>query len=237
MRSPDRLPQGTAAYATTCYVKVHETDPFEEQYRRNKGFLHFAPDLRKTPRLLVIRPDNVRAITKRLESGEDFVRKPSDRQALYTLRDKVYTSRKQPFHWDLRDIPETNPEYGVDKAPKMMSSSLDTADRYSDNDEDHDPHAHYEYPAGQFVAVVAIERGKTSFWVAKILDSCTNHEGVVNELRILWYEPKNSTNGPDPINATYIESTIGVRTQRPYIDHVRVSTVICTFQGLKRNGS
>jgi len=48
MRSNRTTPAGTGSYATTCYVKLLESDAFEHQYRGNKGFLHFAPDLRKT---------------------------------------------------------------------------------------------------------------------------------------------------------------------------------------------
>lgn len=236
MRSNRTTPAGTGSYATTCYVKLLESDAFEHQYRGNKGFLHFAPDLRKTPRLLIIRPDKVTEITKRLESVEDFIPNPSDRKGLLDLRDKVYKSRKQPFDWNLQDIPETDPGYGIENTPNLMSSTLDPADCLSDEEEDHVPHADYEYPSGNFVAVATTVAGKTSFWIAKIIDSCTNYEGVIHELRIVWYEPKNSTKGYDPTGAVYIESLTGNRTKRPYIDHVSVATVLCTFHGLTKQG-
>jgi len=117
-----------------------------------------------------------------------------------------------------------------------MSSTLDPADCLSDEEEDHVPHADYEYPSGNFVAVATTVAGKTSFWIAKIIDSCTNYEGVIHELRIVWYEPKNSTKGYDPTGAVYIESLTGNRTKRPYIDHVSVATVLCTFHGLTKQG-
>lgn len=97
----------------------------------------------------------------------------------------------------------------------------------------HEPHADHDYKEGEFVSVVTNDDGNTSFWMTKILDTCSNSAGIIDELRVVWYEPKSGTGKGDPINATYVMFHRS-KSKDMFIDYVSVSTMICTFYGLTK---
>jgi len=70
-------------------------------------FLKFPPDLTKTPPTAIDMStetilERKNEITKRLETEEVRVRDPAKMSSLTTLRDTIFRSRKEKFHWNLQ---------------------------------------------------------------------------------------------------------------------------------------
>ncbi len=94
----------------TCMVKVNVKDDWE---KLSTSFLSKLPDLSKTP-ATVIQNSNQNwlekktKVTDRIESEEGRIRNPEKLGELKALRDSVFRSRKEKFHWDLSQCIELN---------------------------------------------------------------------------------------------------------------------------------
>ena len=91
-----------------CRVKVSVYDEWKEL---DISFLRSVPDLSKTPPTIFDLSSDYWAkkkveITKRIESEEGRIKQPSKIVELRQLRDSVYRSRKENFHWNLKNSVE-----------------------------------------------------------------------------------------------------------------------------------
>lgn len=97
--------------STCCHVKTASTDawrPLVQQADRTvQGFLREVPDLSRTPHTSVKCPPNLENINKRFNSEEGRINSSEDMILLHELRDSVFETRKEPFHWNLDDCIET----------------------------------------------------------------------------------------------------------------------------------
>ena len=97
---------------TVCHVKENNSEKWEFLFKstgggKPGGILRQCPDLRKTPPLKISCPDGVDNVTKRFCSEEGRVNDIDKMIELHKLRDFVFRSRTDPFHWDLKSSPET----------------------------------------------------------------------------------------------------------------------------------
>jgi len=233
VRSTARTPASSEYFGTTCYMKVNEVDSFDIQYRGNKGFLNFAPDLRRTPPLNITSPDNYNEVTKRLESVETFVRSRRDRAALAALQEKVYKDRVAKFDWDLEIAPELNGMYLPPNTKRRILDNRVVEDLADDagsgallDDLDYFP--------GTFIAVIGSGPDPTgTFWIAEVLGTKNNKTGVVSTIDVVWYEPVASRVQRAAVNAKYIPCRTGQRNEL-YKATVDVDSVICSFPRLTK---
>lgn len=73
----------------------------------SNGILRSHPDLSLTPPLKITCPDGVNEINKRFCSEEERINDADKLIELHDLRDFVFQSREDPFHWDLEQCVET----------------------------------------------------------------------------------------------------------------------------------
>ena len=97
--------------STICHIKQtgHEDwkQLFPGRQRSALGFLKFVPDLAVTPSTHIPCPPDLDNINKRLISEEGRINSTDDMIFLHQLRDDVFRSREDSFHWDLADSIET----------------------------------------------------------------------------------------------------------------------------------
>ena len=88
---------------TRCLVKVWAAHDWEPLKCDGSGFISRLPDLKNTPetRLAGTARGDASEVDKRLDSAEERVRDCAKMNKLRELRDKVFTDRAEPFHWDL----------------------------------------------------------------------------------------------------------------------------------------
>ena len=101
-----------APLETKVFVKKKCNDPWKELFTasvgsNNKGVLRHCPDLRKTPKLKVSCPEGVSNIDNRLSSEEGRINSCDKMLELNNLKEFVFASRVDEFHWDLTRVVET----------------------------------------------------------------------------------------------------------------------------------
>lgn len=97
---------------TLCYVKKDSDNEWQKMYPSAVaptpgGILRFSPDLSCTPDLKVTCPEGLDLVSKRFESEDQRVNDHDKMISLHNLRDFVFRSRTDAFHWDLQDCVET----------------------------------------------------------------------------------------------------------------------------------
>jgi len=218
-------------------VKLKETDKYLDEIRHEKGFLNFAPDLRKTPNLPVIPPKNLDEVQKRLRSVRQFLRFRRDVDALSKLSRKVYNPRVQKFDWNIQEIPEMNGSYTPENR-KLITAETGMSDEEEEEIDAEDlsaPMNDYEYKEGYFVAVINEdeEDGHLEFWIARIKEVQESPEGVAEELNIVWYEAEDNYGRTNPIDKKY---QIAKKRGKAWEGIVSVDSVCATFDSLKPSG-
>lgn len=112
-RNPSCSHQLKAAPLTTkCFVKKNSKDVWQNMFRNEVGsnpfgILRHCPDIRKTPPLNISCPEGLENVCKRLESEEGRINDAEKMITLHELRDFVFSSRVDQFHWDIQTSVET----------------------------------------------------------------------------------------------------------------------------------
>lgn len=214
-------------YQTSCDVKTRHCDQWTSfPVDRGYGFLKFVPDLSKTPPTITRVPNNVAEVNKCLEAAESRVKDSEKMEDLRRLRNKVYTQRSDPFHWDLISTMEMNGDYMgyEDRATEESGSESDCS---SDGGNRYD----IGIAANRFVATKTFSDPKTRFWIAKVIEvTKMDFNDKPREIKLRWYNAKG--NG-DPYYAVYEPASTTIDGhRRAYLDTVKCSTVICRFNEL-----
>lgn len=101
--STDDVDVGTVS--TCCFVKHKNSDAwvplFKSANRSDQGILKSVPDLRRTPPTSVTCPTGLEKVTKRFVSEESRINNTDNMVLLHELRDHVFRTREEPFHWEL----------------------------------------------------------------------------------------------------------------------------------------
>lgn len=69
------------------------------------------PNLSVTPSLPLTAPDDFAEVNKCLNAVEGRVSNESKMEELRLLKDKMYTYREEPFHWNFHDAIEINCDF------------------------------------------------------------------------------------------------------------------------------
>jgi len=101
-----------AIVSTRCHVKHSCYDQWREMFPSKKGktpsgILKHCPDLNKTPSLKITCPVGYNDVTKRIQAEEGRINNIDKMIHLTELRDFVFKSRVDEFHWDLSEAAET----------------------------------------------------------------------------------------------------------------------------------
>ena len=98
---------GTGVFLSGCFVKTNSTDEWSQLQTPSGGhwggFLKFCPDLSRTPDTIISMPPGLHEVNRRLESEEGRINDISKLHELYELRDFVFQSRVDKFHWNLNE--------------------------------------------------------------------------------------------------------------------------------------
>lgn len=214
-------------YSTCCDVKTRSCDEWSAfPEASGDGFLKFVPNLEDTPPMVTRVPNNVVQVNKCLEAAEGRIKDPVKMEELRKLRNRVYTERTDPFHWELTSTFETNGDY----TPTNGSARID--DSGSDEDSIQNEFMHdIGIAPNLFVAVKTLSDKSTRFWIAKVVavTKVDSHDKP-KEIKVRWY---NTKGGSDPYSAVYEPTSKvidGIR--RAFIDTITVRAVICRFDSL-----
>lgn len=237
-------PQGERdSYKTGCCVKIGCGDEWAPLFEDKPGigFLKFTPDLMKTPPTPATSPKDFEEICKRFRSEETRINSTSKMRELRELRDHVYTTRLEAFHWNLRAVFELRGRHSRIEEGSVIGRDADQATQTLDPehgapiDEDEiqeEPRTDLEYKVSEFVAVVG--EGCTDdlpFWLGKVKRVHKNCDGVVVRLTVHWYEVYNKK---DAFNGKYAPSYFH-SSKKPWVQDVDVATVAASFAKLTRS--
>lgn len=241
--------QSTSYVSTTCDVKINVTDPWislpMSRSHEVSSFLTNPPDMSKTPPTIISSPPGVDEVTKRINSVEGRINSTDKVKALLTLRDDVFRSREELFHWDVFNIvelnkqsvlrnedlatlpsqvpPETDDTFPKISAPGADKSTACAPPQATRND--------YKYNTNEFVAIkTEVRNGSETFGIGKV-NKVLKENGVVTKLEVHWLEPYNSKN---IYTAKYAPAKLfkGKKAVGPWRDIVSTDSVIVTFQKL-----
>ena len=218
-------------FATTCHVKVQLHDEWEPLDKSGGlGVLKLLPKLFETPSTDTSPPDNVLEVNKHLESVEERVGCRNKMESLLALKDKVYTRRIVPFHWDLSSCFELNGDHkewinheSIQNVPAASTADFSAPD--------------LTYPLNSFLAIKTEPGCHDPFWVARVLEvEKQNGEGVVVQLKVRWYQAKKGSK--DAFHAQYHMATYSRGCRRHvFDDHIDVRSILCQFENLNQSGA
>lgn len=210
----------TSGKQTRCFVKMRCTDEWSQLQKTDpdKSFIAFCPDLPLTPNTQTMAPPDLSEVNKRLRSEEGRINSRPKMNALYELRDKIYTNRTDIFHWDPSSCFELS-----------TCNFHNTNDHQDSGNNEEDDSNDYTYDVNSFVVVN--ESSKVgSFWVARIVEVKSPSCLVVH-----WYERTTSEDSlMSKYSASYITDTVRKR-QVPWTDKIPDSSVISNFESLTRS--
>lgn len=237
--------ESTAYVPTTCNVKINVTDPWiplpMSRTHEVSSFITNPPDLSKTPATTIASPPGVEEVTKRINSLEGRINSTVKLNALLSLRDDVFRTREELFHWDLSTIVELN-IHAVLRNDDLLQTPSQT-DVTCLMTSDPSPGTHnpspltdvtrndYNYNTNEFVAIkTQLQNGSESFGVGKV-NKVLKENGIVTKLQVHWLEPYNSKN---IYTAKYAPAKLfkGKKAVGPWKDVVSTDSVIVTFQKL-----
>lgn len=124
---------------TAIYVKKDCDDKWQKLYPSAKstesgGILRACPNLAKTPPTNITCPDGLHEVNKRLWSEDERINDSDKMIALNDLRDFVFQSRTDPFHWDLELSVETEATLKKSTINANDTPDLQVLERYSDDE-------------------------------------------------------------------------------------------------------
>lgn len=203
---------------TECHTKQNCEEAWKPLWNsknisKPKGFISFTPNFNKTPPLKINCPDGVQEVTKRLISEEGRINNENKMAELQELRDFVFSSRMDDFHWDLHSAVEIehyrsyfsspsssgidNDHHSAVTAPELATTSahLPGPSAHSVPSEffpSTSTHNRVSYTKGFFVIVQIDSDGGSSsekFWLGKILDVILkNGENFAEKLIVHWFD-------------------------------------------------
>lgn len=193
--------------------------------RNAHGFLKTLPQLENILDINVSAPPGNRLFTKRLESVEGKVKSLGKMNALYELRDAVYSHKCVSFHWNLKTIVETT-QFRKDPNVSPHESAVPLYLAHSSWDSPNClPHYHYE--VGSFVAVRTDYKNEIEpFWLRKVLKLFENNGS--EHILVHWYEPC-SVNGVywSKYVPTFVKKTS--HNKNSWCDQISTLTIIIEF--------
>lgn len=154
------------------------------------------PDLKRTPNTIIEHPRGLQEVKKGLHSEEGLINSTDKMRQLTTLRDHVFRSREERFHWD----PNRSPEFATGKANE--DADYDEVQDVEAPDFDSpqpDVFIDYEYRRNTFIAVrpslgeVKADKCKSLFWIGNVSSTEENSDGIVSRVKVHWYELSRST--------------------------------------------
>ncbi len=157
--------------------------------------------------------------------------------ALYRMRDEVYSSREENFHWDLGASVELNGRF---RAINGAASSDTDEESCDENSEDLSNSMHFSYSEGAMVAARPCDSSAV-FWIAQIRQVHKNARGIASRLTVRWFEAYGS-NCHLPFKAKYTPSVRTIRNgsksdTEAWHDTISVSSIFVTFDKLNRNST
>lgn len=169
-------------YSTLCLVRIGCSDNWSNLSENNSGFLGRTPGIRLTPPTVLEAPDNLAEVNKCLDSNEARIGDTTKLASLMHLRDRVYTSRSENFHWDMEQAVEMNGKYRIPQ-------SFDT-DGYSSSGDCKSGMLHYklDYELYEFIAVKTDDKN-SPFWIAEVISIIRDgFDSTARALKVHWYE-------------------------------------------------
>ena len=211
--------------STMCYVKINCEDQWSELFeRRNgngcRGVLKFSPSLEDTPPLKIKCPDGMDDVTKRIISEDGRINNVDKVIQLQELRDFVFQTRVDDFHWDLNSIVETEHRHTTklhsvapneDSITPQPNAQLDdSCSQGGSNRTDRNnpetqarssqtsPISRVTYSVGSFVAVLTdstnSQRVSENFWLGQVVDIVTQpRHTYAKQVKVHWFD----SNKPD----------------------------------------
>ena len=222
-------------FVTKCDVKIQALDewcPLDNSSNK-AGFLKFTPDLRRTPATDTTPPDNVLEVNKHFRSCEHRMQSTEKLRLLEELRDRVYTRRQQPFHWNIESCLEENGDY-------LLSGGVEEESEFAPDvaipeEEDEPCSSNLNYSVNFFIAVKTQPSCSDPFWIARTLSVAdVDQEGNAKKLKVRWYQAKETE---DAFKSVYVMSSFlrdGRRTV--FDDTVDVRSILCEFESLTNRG-
>lgn len=232
--------EGTGKVDCVCSVKCGVTDEWKHlpvgKGQEVHSFLRFTPDLSKTPPTEVVCPPGKEEITKRFASEEGRINSTDKMMELYNMRDRVFRTRSEPFHWNLDTAVELN---------HNAVGHQDDASVHNGNGIDSEtvsggvvpqPRNDYSYDVNSFVAVKP-ESGDASnpFWIGQVNATTKNDQGVISSICVHWHE---TYTGSDVYTAKYAPAQLldaKGKSRGAWKDIIPTDAVVVTFKCLTKS--
>lgn len=230
-------------FPTKCDVK-HRCD---EQWRslKNKdgsatSFIIRLPNLHETPKTKTKQLTGREDVERRIKSEDTRINSPRKRAELEDLVEFVFTSREDPFHWDLSNCveyivkgrpspPQPPASHGKRKVLHDVPESVEQI-----------PVNRYEYDVGSFVAArTDTSKQSDPFWIGCVSQRKRNKDGHVIAISVRWYEPILQTgkgNARDIYNAKYKPAILPGKQEKPWRDTIPSDSVMWNFPKLTSKG-
>ena len=192
------------------------------------GFLKTIPDLSMMPATIVTSPDNLDEVNKRLDSEQPRINSVVKQRSLEALRDVVYSSGEETFHWNLRECIEWNGRFA-----KGLSS--DDSDEEDEKDLGNViPEMDLTYELNDLVATrINIQDEAVPFWIARVQEVVKNNSGSIVKLRVHWHELYR---GKNAYKGKYAASYVGTgRGRKAWEETISVDTVLHRFKTFTRS--
>jgi len=165
------------------------------------GFAPFTPDLKKTPPTSSVCPPDRHQVNERLRSEETRVNSAAKMAELRNLRDEVYESREDPFHWNLHEAFELHGKHRTVGNVRSPSDADTDSDDGISTAADTIVRTDLEYEVNDFIAVRGEDcTSEMPFWLAKVREIHKNPDGVIFDITVQWYEVYN---GGDCLSGRY----------------------------------
>ncbi len=223
----------------SCMVRTNVVDEWYDLKNLSprgtiNSFTKHAPNLRLTPPLQIKCPEGKDKITECITAAEGRIPCVQKVESLFSLRDKVFTDRVEPFHWDVDSCIELN-----------QSALVRDGDGVSDHEDEIQPvspversvNSEYRYELNSFVAVKTDrDNGDCTFWIGKINSIIKDSDDVVSKLTLHWFDKGASQ---DLYTAKYFPSYNNIKSKKPgkktpMKDDVSVDSVIVHFKALTK---
>lgn len=223
---------GGSEIATGCSVKVGCRDEWKalETFSDASGFILFPPDLSRTPPTKTTSPTDLKEVNDRIRSEEHRINDRNRMKSLQELREHVYQSRLDPFHWNLDKCFERRGKYGG----AFVEDVVIDGDGQGPDTEDEDlPKQDLQYTLNYFVAVKGEGCTKEMpFWLGQILATSKDKEGATERLSIQWYEVYDNK---DVWRGKYRPAKFGDKgSRRLWQGIIHVNTVYAEFEKLTK---
>ena len=208
-------------FPTGCKLRPSVDDEWKDLMEDGSGFISFAPSLDKTPPTLISCPDGVSEVNKRFHSEEGRINCSEKLQELYQLRDRVFNSRSQKFHWSA-DCFENAGKVETETYQTDIGIEIDIEQESSPVLND------YDYSLNNYVAVITGDQS-CPFWIGTITKVHKNKSSVISRLTLHWHELQ----GASVYDGIYKEAYLQGKGKRsPWIGIVSSDSVVLTFQRL-----